>query len=53
MEKFYDENTEFLDDIILDINDIKFTDLTSINEDELKISIVIFLSHICLLSKHY
>lgn len=40
MDKFYNENTEFLDDIILDINDIKFSDANVTNEDK-KVSIVI------------
>mgnify|MGYP001201789021 FL=1 len=41
MEKFYNENTEFLDDIILDITDIKFNDLNVSNVEEKKISVVI------------
>tara|TARA_Y100001970_G_scaffold294318_1_gene450460 strand:+ start:11888 stop:16099 length:4212 start_codon:yes stop_codon:yes gene_type:complete len=41
MEKFYNENTEFLDDIILDITDIKFTDLNASNVEEKKVSVVI------------
>jgi len=44
MEKFYDENTKFLPDIILTIEEIKFTDLNSPNiteEEKEKLSIVI------------
>lgn len=41
MDKFYDENTEFLDDIILDLNDIKFNDIDDNNIEEKKISVVI------------
>lgn len=44
MDKFYDENTEFLPDIILEVDDIKFIDLNSANvsqEEKEKLSIVI------------
>ena len=42
MEKFYNENTEFLDDIILDISDIQYNiSNTNSNVEEKKISIVI------------
>ena len=42
MDKFYNEDTEFLDDIILNLNDIKFTDLNTSNSNtDDKVSVII------------